>query len=260
MVAGALIIVVVSPAAALFVRRQPEDMGLRPDGDPPLVASAGSDAAQTEDPEYPWTVPQAVRTRAFWVLLGVGVLGFAGIPPVITHQVAFIQDKGLTLPPATGLATLFAGAAFAAKLPWGLLAERYAVRWFIPLCLVPAGLVVLVLILADQAAFLAAYAVIAGFSIGGFPTLSNLVWAEYFGRRHQGAIRGVVNPLTFAVPMAATVFAGWMWDRTVSYDLPFGLFALSLIAGGLLMLFAARPRVPVPVAGDEPAGGGRGRG
>lgn len=243
-VMGALVIVVVAPAAAVFIRRAPEDLGLRPDGDPPRAPTGGTPGVGPVDSEYPWTVREAVRTPAFWVLLGVGTLGFAGIPPVITHQVAFVQDKGFPLSVATALATLFALAAFVAKLPWGLLAERFAVRWLVPFCLVPAGLVILVFTWTDRLPLLFACAAVAGYSIGGFPTLSNMVWAEYFGRRHQGAIRGVVNPAMFAVPMGATVFAGWMWDVTGSYHVPFSIFAVVLAAAGMLMLLAIPPRVP----------------
>ena len=55
---------VLVPLAAILVRRQPEDMGLLPDGDmdPDLAERADSD-------ESSWTVSEAARTATLWKLV-----------------------------------------------------------------------------------------------------------------------------------------------------------------------------------------------
>ena len=65
---GLLPMVLVIPPALLWLRRQPEDMGLLPDGDPaPPATSSQSDAVQqdAEDPsgEVSWSVQDAFRSR-----------------------------------------------------------------------------------------------------------------------------------------------------------------------------------------------------
>ena len=55
---GLISIVVIVPLVVMFVRRQPEDLGLRPDG----VASGALDPGSAAEPEeYSFTVAQAVR-------------------------------------------------------------------------------------------------------------------------------------------------------------------------------------------------------
>ena len=245
-VLGLLLFVAIVPMAALFMRRSPEDMGLLPDGDTPdgHGEPGAAHGASATDVEYPWTLGEALRTRALWLLLGVQTFGFAGLMPVIIHQVAYIQDKGHDLAAATALATMLAFFAMVAKLPWGYLAERFSVRWLSALCAVLAGLSVLILVTAQSTAALAVYAVCLGLTMGGFPTLMNVALAVYFGRQHMGAIRGVTAPVTQIMGAASPVFAGWMWDRAGSYDVAFIAFAFAWFSSGLLMAFSHPPQAP----------------
>jgi MFS family permease len=247
-VLGIAIILLVATPSALLVRRSPEDVGLAPDGDPPShPMTQGTDDRVNltrHDDEYPWTPRQALRTRAFWLILGSWTLGFFGIGSVVIHQVAYAQDKGFSLETATGMATLFAACAFATRLPWGLASERVHVRWLVPLSIVPAGLAVAMLVRVQDVPMLYTYAAVAGLSIGGVPMLMSMAWAVYFGRRHQGAILGVASPIGNGIAMVGPLFAGWMWDLTGSYDAPFTIVAVGMVGAGLLMLLARPPRVP----------------
>ena len=71
--------IVVVPPSLLWLRRQPEDMGLLPDGD---TRTDASEADETREPggaredqthEVSWTVRQAVRAPAFWLLVAYEV-------------------------------------------------------------------------------------------------------------------------------------------------------------------------------------------
>ena len=44
------------------------------------------------------------------------------------------------------------------------------------------------------------------------------LWAEYFGRRHQGSIRGAVTPITLLFGGAGPPLAGYVRDAVGSYD------------------------------------------
>ena len=117
-VLGVGMIVVLVPAGALLMRRQPSDVGLQPDGVAPANGNAGADAADvggSSPPpavvaeEYPWTVREASRTWAFWALVMAQVLGQASLGATLFHQVAFMQDKGFGLGEVTLAATTVAG-------------------------------------------------------------------------------------------------------------------------------------------------------
>ena len=251
-VLGIVMIVTIAPISSLFMRRQPEDIGLLPDG--LRVESTGDDGtgppnqANRVDDEYPWTVRQAIRTRALWILLGVQSLEMMALMPVLFHQVAYVQDKGFSLAAAAGVATTLAGFAIVGKLVYGYMVERIAVRWVLAMSLIPAGLSLFLLVGASGTVMLYIYAVAHGLTMGGAPPLMNVAFAEYFGRKHLGAIRGVVTPVGNVVAAVSPVVAGWMWVRTGSYDTPFTILGFAWGAAGLLALAAAAPKPPVESA------------
>ena len=256
---GIFLMLAITPMAALFMRRQPEDIGLLPDGEEPGGASGGGAGRGAAQEEYPWTVKEAFRTRTLWIMLLVQSFGSMGLMPVIFHQVAYIQDKDFSLATATAVAATVAFFAIVAKPIWGLVTERIHVRWVIPMCVIPAGVSLFALIVAQDLTMLYVYAIFHGLTMGGWPTIANVAWASYFGRQHQGAIRGFVTPIGNVMGAASPVLGGYMWDRYGTYDLAFLVFGMAWIVAGLLMLMAAPPKPPAKAGsgGQQLAAGAR---
>ena len=256
---GIFLMLAITPMAALFMRRQPEDIGLLPDGDSPGATNGSGGAGRGAADEYPWTVKEALRTRTLWIMLVVQSFGSMGLMPVIFHQVAYIQDKGFNLATATAVAATVAFFAIVAKPIWGLVTERIHVRWVIPMCVIPAGVSLFALIVAQDMTMLYVYAIFHGLTMGGWPTIANVAWASYYGRQHQGAIRGFVTPIGNVMGAASPVIGGIMWDRYGNYDLAFVVFGTAWIMAGLLMLAAVPPKPPVKAGdgGQELASGAR---
>jgi hypothetical protein len=81
--------------------------------------------------------------------------------------------------------------------------------------------------------------------------LSEVVYADYFGRASVGVIRGSMQPAQLGMNAIGPYASGLWFVATGSYTLPFITFAaLFLVAAGALAL-APYPRVEV--------GGGDGR-
>lgn len=243
---GVLMIATITPLGAFFMRRQPEDSGLLPDGDP-VEEDTPRQPSNTawNDIEYPWTRREAWQTRAMWLLLGVQTMGSIALMPTLFHQVSYIQDKGFTLGTAATIATVTAGFAILGKLLYGFMAENIHIRWALVLCLIPSGLSLTILVVADNIHMLYIYAITHGLTMGGWAPLMNVVWAVYYGRQHMGSIRGMVTPVGNIVAAISPVFAGWMWEISGSYNVPFLTFAIAWVCGGILMLFAKAPQPPV---------------
>ena len=255
-VLGVGMIVVLVPAGALLMRRQPSDVGLRPDGVAPANGNAGADAADvggSSPPqavvaeEYPWTVREATRTWAFWALVMAQVLGQASLGATLFHQVAFMQDKGFGLGEVTLAATTVAGFAIPSKLVYGFLAERFHVRWVLAAAMIPAGLCLLILIVSGSREMLLTYAVLYGLTMGGYIPMVNVALAHYFGRENIGSIRGAMTPATSAAAAVSPFAVGAMWQWFNNYDVAFVLLGAGWFIGGLFVLAASRPRAPVGV-------------
>ena len=244
---GIVMIVSITPISALLMKRQPEDIGLLPDGIPNFndgTTNGNNRPANSQIEEYPWTRKEAIRTKAMWILLGVQTLGAMSLMPVLLHQVPYIQDKDFSLSTAATVATTLAGFAILGKLVYGFLAERFPIRYVLSASLIPAGVSLYILVVADNIVMLYCYAIFHGLSMGGWPPLMSVALASYFGRQNAGAIRGIVTPAGNIVQPFTPVLAGWMWDTLGNYNLSFTIFAVSWSLAGILILFATPPKPP----------------
>jgi len=229
--------------AGLLMRRSTEDAGMQPDGDPePSDSSAtGTKSALSE---YSFTLKQAIRTRELWMMVAIQSIMLMSLSPVLFHQVEYFQDKGIDLKTATSLAITLAFFAVVAKIPWGYFSEKVNVRLVMSLCLVLSGLSLFIIVWADGLRMLYVYAALHGLTMGGVPTVMNVAWAVYFGRRHMGTIRGFVTPVGNIVGAFSPIYAGWAWSTETRYDLPFAVFAFAWIFGGIISLATKTPRIP----------------
>ncbi|MEI6137024.1 MAG: MFS transporter [Chloroflexota bacterium] len=230
-VLGVYVLVVMVPVTLLFVRRQPEDMGLRPDGDAPnYVASAAVRSerqvrlAGTEDS---WTVKEAMRTRTLWyMVIGFNLVNVSANALVI-HLVPFLTlQEGLTAQMAAYIVTVRLAGSSASRIIWG-----FAADWFpMNLCLAVAfgaralGPLSLALLPYPSNVVMMLVTSVLG---GGFQVLQPLAFANYFGRANAGAIQGAVRPLLIVSTLSGPLLIAVLFDRTNSFDLGF------LIAGGL---------------------------
>jgi cyanate permease len=85
------------------------------------------------------------------------------------------------------------------------------------------------------------YAVIYGSFFGSSVTLTQVVYADYFGRRALGLIRGSAQPVQLAFNAAGPLATGLWFNRTGSYDAAFALFALLFLVAAVALAFSPRP-------------------
>ncbi|MPZ99849.1 MAG: MFS transporter [Dehalococcoidia bacterium] len=230
-----LVVGVVPPL--LFMRRRPEDLGLRPDGDPPEPLGAPDPALAPDWDRREFTLREALRTRAYWFLgFGLSFILFAG-GSVNFHQVPHLVDQGLPRTQAAFIVTVFSTVGGLGGLLGGAIATRATVRWTMVVALAGMAGGVLLLLVASSVAVALVYAVVYGVFFGAMVALNQVIYADYFGRRSMGLIRGSHQPVQMGMN-AVGPFATGLWvDRTGSYEAPFILFAVFfLIAAGALVL------------------------
>ena len=230
---GLLMIIVITPLALVF-RKSPEDHGLRPDGDPPKRAQARVGAAagaQEEEEDDDWGVRDAVRTRAFWVLAAGTVLRMSVHGAIFVHLVAILVWKGEDQQTAANLIGLLALAAVPLILVAGWFSDKAPRNVILAMMYVSSSLSLFLLNYVHGTwPVFGVLLLFAGTEAG-----SALNWAlvgDMFGRRRFASIRGMLAPLYNSALLVTPVLAGWIFDRTGSYE-------IVLIAGGVLLLGAA---------------------
>ena len=173
----------------IFIARRPEDMGLEPDPAPvgreaPAdgVPSSGDGAA----PETNFTVGQALRTRALWILAVFSGAGFMVQAGVSLHQVSHYIEQGVAAHYAALTASSFALAQIFAGMFWSALARRAPLRFLLAAAaFVLAGAsTAAVYSYAPLTALLSAGAL--GLGVGGLHLLVRLAWADYYGKGAPG--------------------------------------------------------------------------
>ena len=230
-------VVALAPASLLLVQR-PEDIGLRPDGDEAADEEAAG-SAQTKPQEEPeWTLREAMRTPALWLLAVSAGLLFVVQAGTNIHVGAYVRDQGLAA--AIAASAIICNAIFTGvgSLAWGWIAEKAPVRYVFAVVALVMAITIALLVTANTASEILIYSSCFGFGIGGILVVPPVAFADYFGRSSLGAIRGVTEPFTSLGQAIGAVVSGAVFDVTGSYHLAFMIFAVlewldhhSVIAG-----------------------------
>ena len=236
---GVIVWVVALGPVWLLIVQSPEDVGLEPDG-PNDALDSTTDDTPAQDEEPAWTLREAMRCPALWLMaLAAGSLFLVQAGTNI-HQGAYYRDQGLSAAiagTAISLNAIFAGVG---SIVWGWASERIPVRYvFAAVALVMAVSSALFLGV-DRPAEALAIASLFGFGLGGIIVLPPVAFADYFGRQSLGAIRGVTEPFVSLGQAIGAVLSGVIFDVTGSYAAAFLTFA-ALSALTIFILLVARP-------------------
>ena len=238
----------------IFFRNRPEDMGLLPDGDarPPVQAGAGREASGRAREIRDYTVREAIRTRAYWLLLAGAGLRQVATLGIMVSIVPILETKGLSRQEAANLTGFMFGINFLSRLLVGYLGDRMPKSYllFCSLMLETTGLVCLLFgqWSGDRTVLLLIFILLQGLGDGG----GIIVWAamgEYFGRDRFATLRGYITFSHSWALIASPVFAGWVFDKYGSYDLAIGPGAVCAAAAALCFVAIKKP----PQLTREPA-------
>ena len=241
-----IILIAVALPASRYIRNRPEDQGLLPDGETPApVASAPTRAADaspgrgrdTED----MTLRQALRTASFWIIAVARLASVVSIVSLAVHLVPKLTDAGMSLVAANFIVLLYTAAAMPAGLVAGYLADRSSNVLVLFVCMLLQAVAVAVIAVGDSLPMALLFAVLWGVGFGGRVPLLTAIVGEFFGRKNFGTILGV-NMIPSNIAMIfAPLFAGYMFDVTQSYLIPFATFAALGFVGAFMILLARAP-------------------
>lgn len=232
-------VVVICPLTLMWMRREPEDHDQQPDG-----GVTDANALHQNQQEALWTLAEARRQPVFWQLaFTMGMVAFA-ISTVALHRLPEFIDKGID-PMYVGLSIAWdAVLAGVATYFIGSLGQQLSVRTIglYGFSLLGAG-IILTIFVSGLPSLLVAMT-IWGVGIGAMMFVSNIVWAEYFGRENVGAIRGFVTPIMLLLGASGAPIAGYIFDQSGSYDVVWWASAALMFVSGILIRFAKPPTLP----------------
>ncbi len=247
----ASISVAMLPAILIFLRLSPREKGLRPFGNPvPRPETGGTLPARS------WSLMEAVRSPAFWLIL-MGAVGAIGPLRMLTvHQIAAFVDAGYNRSMAAQIIGLSGAVTIVSFVSFGSLSDRVGRRLTYAigsLCLTGAMLVLFFVPTAGSAIWLLAYALLIGLGEGTRSSQVTAMASDLFPGQALGAINGMVGA-AFGIGAAVFPFlAGYLFDRTATYRSAL-LVAAAVVLLSTASLWAAPALVRRYRAEAEPGG------
>ena len=197
---GILALSVISVCAA-FTVRDPEQIGLQPDGQSPAPPTASA-VSLTSSASNEWTLAEAKRTVPFWLLNLIFTLTWLVVFMPMVHIVPFAVDLGVPQFRAAMTISVIGLAGSVGRLFIGTISDRFGRVATLGLCFVLQALGFLGFTLSSGLATLYPAAAIFGLSYGGITALFPAIIGDFFGRMSVGAIAGFI----FAVSGAPAAF------------------------------------------------------
>ena len=228
----------------IFVRKDPESIGLFPDG----VKKNLSSLESAENPEKDsrndgeiWSAGEAAKTFALWavisaeflIILTSGTIGFQLVP--------YLHESGLSISMAALAWTLSTLLNAFSNPIWGFLSDIYSPRKLI-LSALPMSLGVTSIFLLIEGGYPGfACVVIWGAATGGLNVLGGMIIANYYGRHSFGSISGIMGPFQIIGLGLGPIIGAILYDKTGGYDQLFIFAIIAYLFATILFFFARRP-------------------
>jgi MFS family permease len=253
-----LILLVVLVPLNLLLRKRPEDLGLRPDGDGAPAATAAPAPSNIVDPAWAgvdWTLARALRTARFWWLALGYFCGLYIWYAVQVHQTKYLVEIGFSSTAAAWALGLVSTFGIPGQIVLGHLSDRIGREWIWAIASFGFAICFAILMLLQHQPSLALVYVMVvaqGFLGYGLTSIMGAVAVEIFQGRAFGTIFGTIMMVALAGGAAGPFVTGVLHDRFGDYNAAFGLgIVVSMVSAAAIWI--AAPRKVRAVAGRLPA-------
>jgi len=240
-----IFIVLLTLPVAWIIRSKPEDMGLRPDGDPiePAREASPDPGKPQQTPEQDFTVRQAMHTSTFWLMLFGVVTRVSATNAIIVHLFPILQWKGLDDTEATLYASIMFFLAIPLRFLLGVAGGKFSSRklLFWGMNLGAVGLLGLWLIpgIPGIVIFMLGLAIVEGIT-----SVNWIMLGDYFGRSRFASLMGIMSVFHNMGLFVSPIYAGMVRDHTGSYSLVLITLAPMFVASAILFSLARKPPMP----------------
>jgi MFS family permease len=245
---GLLVLGVLVPLN-LALKRGPEDLGLRPDGDAAPRGPAAARRTNVVDAAWAavdWTLARAIRTSRFWWIAFGYFFGLFAWYAVQVHQTKYLVEVGFSPARAGWALGLVSLVAVPGQIALGHLSDRIGREWVwtvgslgFVLCFVA----LLALRHAPTAPLLYLMVIAQGFLGYGLTSVLGAIPAEIFEGRHYGGVFGTLMLAAISGGAAGPWVAGALYDLTGSYTPAFSIAMGGSVLSALAIWLAAPRKV-----------------
>lgn len=240
----------VEAASEVGARPEPGARGVADGPDP--APSAGSEPGRTRSIRS-WTRREVLRDGRFQLALPAALLPPFWSTGLILYQAAIARERGWSL---TLMATAFVAYALArvlSSLLVGGAIDRMSARRLFPWAGLPMGVGVAILAWSPGVWPAFAFMGCLGLTVGLSGTLKSALWAELYGARHLGAIKGLMASFMVFSTAAAPAIVGYVLAQEGGLELLLLAAMGSVLVATVLACAVWRPPAPAhPIGRDRP--------
>ena len=234
---GFLVVCTTSVIGYLFLREDPEELGLYPDGadEPPEHIVEGEVSKD-------WAPRMATDTRSFRLVAFSYFFAMGTIVSMLTFVVPHMINIGIPPIEASGAFGVIGVMSATGSFLFGFFSDRYGRKWTI---VVTTGLIAVAFgvatVIPADLILLYAWAVLYGLSYGGAPEQYAAIVTDYFGTTHNTVLFGLVTLAGGIGGGLLPLIGGWLVDRTGNYYATLLFLGIGMGLASILAFFFKEP-------------------
>jgi len=231
-VLGLFLLLVIIPAAMLL-KRDPEEMSLKPYGDEQVSGDSMADIEGL----FPG---EALHTYQFWMMALIAFCAMFTINVYVVHIVIHAIGLGISSSAAATILSLAAAVSVPGRIAAGAIADRIGDRLAIIVCFIMALTAYIMIISAKGILLFYIASIIFGGGGWAASALVTPLTASLFGLRSHGTILACVMMGATTGGAVGPVLIGYVFDITGSYSLGF-VITLSVILLAIIASLFLKP-------------------
>ena len=193
-----------------------------------------------------YSIRQAMRTRAFWLISIGHACSLLVVSAVMVHLVPHLTEGlGYSLTMAGGVVAFMTACHIGGQLIGGYFGDRLNKRLICAGCLVVHAVGLLLIAYAANIVMVIAFVLLYGTGMGIRGPLAVALRADYFGPKAFGTILGVSMSIAMIGMSTGPLVAAFTADAFGSYEIGFSVLAAGA-AVGAVCFFAAKPPTEQP--------------
>ena len=221
LITGSIPIVLGVPAAAIVMRRSPEDIGLLPDGEVSQVRNDQMNNAPAKE----FSLTEALKFTQFWMLFGIYICMNIGLQGVMYHLPAYATDSGIPVMWAATAVGLIGGFSIIGRIVTGIVSDITGRRNALIVIFSILVVTLVALVWVKTTVMLIFWVFFFGFCYGAMIVAIWGLAADLFGRKAMAAILGAITLGAGIGGFIGPWSAGYIFDATNSYAIAFLAFA-----------------------------------
>lgn len=222
-------LVIVVPLLLIMVRTRPE-------------GESGASVAERASALPGHEVGEALRTRAFWMLMIAECAYGAAVGGTFIHLVAYLELMNYTEAAAVLVITILLGLAAVGKPTMGFLGDHIGGRNALGVGFLLMALAISLLLNLGHPLLLIPYLLLAGISGAAPVALVPMVLAETLGLKRFGTLFGWIGMMLTVGIFIGPILVGKLYDLSGSYTKGFIVCVMISLIGAAASFACAAPR------------------